>query len=210
MLKRLLLGGTLVAAVLIIAVVLFRIEPAEAQKAAPRTVAKATFAGGCFWCMEPPFDKMEGVLSTTSGYTGGREPSPTYQSVSRGTTGHYEAVQILYDPAKVRYEELLETYWRNVDPLDAGGQFCDRGAQYRAAVFYHDDEQKRLAEESRERVAKQLGQNVVTEILPAQAYYAAEDYHQDYYKKNPIRYKFYRTGCGRDGRLNAVWGSRSK
>ncbi|MFN2239653.1 MAG: peptide-methionine (S)-S-oxide reductase MsrA [Thermoanaerobaculia bacterium] len=210
MIKRLILGGTLVAAVLIIAVVLFRTEPAEAQKAAPRTVAKATFAGGCFWCMEPPFDKMEGVLSTTSGYTGGREGNPTYESVSRGATGHYEAVQILYDPAKVRYEELLETYWRNVDPLDAGGQFCDRGAQYRAAIFYHDDEQKRLAEESRERVEKQLAQNVVTEILPAQAYYAAENYHQDYYKKNPIRYKFYRTGCGRDGRLDAVWGSRSK
>ena len=210
MIKRLILGGTLVAAVLIIAVVLFRTEPAEAQKAAPRAVAKATFAGGCFWCMEPPFDKMEGVLSTTSGYTGGREPNPTYESVSRGTTGHYEAVQVLYDPAKVRYEELLETYWRNVDPLDAGGQFCDRGAQYRAAIFYHDDEQKKVAEASRERIQKQLAQNVVTEILPAQTYYAAEDYHQDYYRKNPIRYKFYRTGCGRDGRLDAVWGSLSK
>jgi peptide-methionine (S)-S-oxide reductase len=208
--KRLILGGTLVAAVLLIAFALFRTQPAEAQRAQPRQVAKATFAGGCFWCMEPPFDKMEGVLSTTSGYTGGREPNPTYQSVSGGTTGHYEAVQVVYDPAKVSYAALLETYWRNVDPLDAGGQFCDRGAHYRAAIFYHDDEQKRLAEESRERVQKQLSQNVVTEILPAQTYYAAEDYHQDYYKKNPIRYKFYRTGCGRDARLDAVWGSRSK
>ena len=210
MIKRLILGGTLVAAVLIIAVVLFRTEPAAAQKAEPRVVAKATFAGGCFWCMEPPFDKMDGVLSTTSGYTGGRERNPTYESVSRGSSGHYEAVQVLYDPSKVSYEQLLATYWRNVDPLDAGGQFCDRGAQYRAAIFYHDDEQARLAEESRERVAEQLSQNVVTEILPAQAWYAAEEYHQDYYKKNPIRYKFYRTGCGRDARLDAVWGSRSK
>lgn len=210
MIKRLILGGTFVAAALIIALVLFRTEPAAAQKAEPRVVAKATFAGGCFWCMEPPFDKMEGVLSTTSGYTGGRERNPTYHSVSGGATGHYEAVQVVYDPAKVRFEELLETYWRNVDPLDAGGQFCDRGGQYRAAIFYHDDEQKRLAEASRERVQKQLSQNVATEILPAQAWYAAEDYHQDYYKKNPIRYKFYRTGCGRDGRLDDVWGSRSK
>ena len=146
MIKRLILGGTLVAAALIIALVLFRTEPAAAQKAEPRVVAKATFAGGCFWCMEPPFDKMDGVLSTTSGYTGGRERNPTYESVSRGSSGHYEAVQVLYDPSKVSYEQLLATYWRNVDPLDAGGQFCDRGAQYRAAIFFHDDEQKRLAE----------------------------------------------------------------
>ena len=210
MIKRLILGGTLVAAVLITALVLFRTEPAAAQKAEPRVVAKATFAGGCFWCMEPPFDKMDGVLSTTSGYTGGRERNPTYESVSRGSSGHYEAVQVLYDPSKVSYEQLLATYWRNVDPLDAGGQFCDRGAQYRAAIFVHDDEQKQLAGASRERVQKELGQNVVTEILPARQWYAAEEYHQDYYKKNPIRYKFYRTGCGRDARLDDVWGSRAK
>lgn len=207
MLKRAIVGGAIVAVLLILAGVFLRSEPAEAQKATPRQVSKATFAGGCFWCMEPPFDKMDGVLSTTSGYTGGTEPNPSYESISRGGTGHYEAVQVLYDPTRVSFEELLETYWRNIDPFDARGQFCDKGRQYRAAIFYHDEEQQRLAETSRDRVEKQLGQSVVTEILPAQTYYAAEEYHQDYYRKNPIRYKFYRTGCGRDGRLEAVWGA---
>ncbi|MFN2442739.1 MAG: peptide-methionine (S)-S-oxide reductase MsrA [Thermoanaerobaculia bacterium] len=210
MLKRAIVGGAIVAVLLILAGVFLRSEPAEAQKATPRQVAKATFAGGCFWCMEPPFDKMDGVLSTTSGYTGGTEPNPSYESVSRGGTGHYEAVQVLYDPTRVSFEQLLETYWRNIDPFDASGQFCDKGKQYRAAIFYHDEEQQSLAETSRDRVEKQLAQSVVTEILPAQTYYAAEEYHQDYYRKNPIRYKFYRTGCGRDGRLEAVWGAVAK
>ena len=170
--------------------------------------AVATFAGGCFWCMEPPFDKLDGVLATTSGYTGGSKVDPTYEEVSAGGTGHFEAVQVTYDPAKVSYDQLLEVFWRNVDPLDAGGQFCDRGEQYRTAIFVHDDEQRRLAEQSKQALveSQRLGGPIVTEIVAAGPFYPAEEYHQDYYEKNPLRYKFYRWNCGRDQRLCASVG----
>jgi peptide-methionine (S)-S-oxide reductase len=172
--------------------------------------AFATFAGGCFWCMEPPFDKIDGVLATTSGYTGGSKVDPTYPEVSAGGTGHAEAVQITYDPARVSYEQLLEVFWRNVDPLDAGGQFCDRGSQYRTGIFVHDDEQRRLAEQSKQALidSKRFNRPIVTEIVAAGPFYPAEDYHQDYYQKNPLRYKFYRWNCGRDQRLAEVWGEQ--
>jgi peptide-methionine (S)-S-oxide reductase len=170
-------------------------------------LARATFAGGCFWCMEPPFDSLDGVVSTTSGYTGGRTDNPTYEDVSRGSTGHTEAVEIVYDPRRVTYAQLLEVFWRNIDPLTADRQFCDVGSQYRAGIFVHDESQRRLAEESKRAVAERLKKPVVTEIVAASRFWPAEEYHQDYYKKNPLRYKFYRTGCGRDQRLRAIWGS---
>lgn len=171
-------------------------------------LAKATFAGGCFWCMEPPFDKLDGVVSTTSGYTGGTKKNPSYEEVSSGGTGHAESVEVLYDPAKVSYAKLLEVYWHNIDPLAANRQFCDAGEQYRTAIFYHDAEQKRLAEQTRAEVQKKLGgKTVQTQIVAASAFWPAEEYHQDYYRKNPVRYKFYRTGCGRDERLEEIWGA---
>ena len=182
---------------------------AGGMSAATAQTAKATFAGGCFWCMEPPFDKLDGVISTTSGYVGGQKKNPTYEEVSAGGTGHAEAVQVVYDPKKVSYEKLLEVFWHNVDPLVKDRQFCDRGNQYRTAIFYHDETQKRLAEQTKQAVAKELGKPVVTEIVPASQYYAAEDYHQDYYKKNPIRYKLYRANCGRDARLEQLWGDKA-
>jgi peptide-methionine (S)-S-oxide reductase len=171
-------------------------------------LAKATFAGGCFWCMEHPFDELDGVVSTTSGYIGGHKANPSYHEVSSGTTGHVEAVQVVYDPKKVSYEKLLEVFWVNVDPTDSGGQFCDRGSQYQSRIFYYTDEQKRLAEASKAALAKSkpFKDPIVTEIVAATTFYPAEEYHQDYYKKNPVRYKFYRTGCGRDARLKALWG----
>ncbi len=170
--------------------------------------AIATFAGGCFWCMEPPFDKLDGVLSTTSGYTGGKTVSPTYKEVSAGGTGHTEAIQIVYDPTRVNYEQLLDVFWRNIDPTVADRQFCDRGSQYRSGIFYHDDSQRAAAEESRQRLeqTKPFQGPIVTEITQAGPFYPAEDYHQDYYKKNPIRYKYYRFSCGRDQRLEELWG----
>ena len=171
-------------------------------------LAKATFAGGCFWCMEPPYDELEGVTSTISGYTGGTKKNPTYEQVSAGTTGHTEAVEITYDPKKVSYEKLLDVFWRNIDPLTANAQFCDSGSQYRSAIFYHDQTQKTLAEASKKRVQSRFKQPIVTEIVQASEFYPAEDYHQDYYKKNPIRYKFYRYGCGRDKRLQELWGAQ--
>jgi methionine-S-sulfoxide reductase len=172
--------------------------------------AAATFAGGCFWCMEPPFDELDGVLETISGYTGGRSGNATYEKVSSGGTGHFEALQIRYGPEKVGYSELLEVFWRNVNPTDSAGQFCDRGSQYGTAIFYHTDEQRKLAEESKRQLEKSglLPKSVVTPIKPATEFYAAEDYHQDYYKKNPIRYKLYRTGCGRDRVLDDLWGGK--
>jgi peptide-methionine (S)-S-oxide reductase len=171
-------------------------------------LAKATFAGGCFWCMEPPFDELEGVISTTSGYAGGEKKNPTYEEVSSGATGHTESVEVVFDPAKVSFDKLLEVFWRNIDPLTPNRQFCDGGSQYRAAIFYHNEEQKRLAEASK-RALEQSGrftQPIVTEIVPAGEFYQAEDYHQDYYRKNPVRYKFYRYNCGRDQRLAELWG----
>ncbi len=171
-------------------------------------LAKATFAGGCFWCMEPPFDAVDGVVSTTSGYTGGRKKNPTYEEVSSGTTGHAESLQVVYDPKRVSYERLLDVFWHNVDPTVRDRQFCDVGHQYRTAIFYHDETQKRLAEESKKKLeeSKQLPAPIVTEIVPASEFYPAEEYHQDYYKKNPIRYHFYRYNCGRDRRLEELWG----
>ena len=173
-------------------------------------LAKATFAGGCFWCMEPPFDALDGVVSTTSGYTGGHTANPTYEQVSAGKTGHAEAVEIVYDPRKVTYTRLLEVFWRNIDPLTANAQFCDTGSQYRAGIFVHDATQRRLAEASKDAVAQRLQKPIVTEITAASQFWPAEEYHQDYYKKNPIRYKFYRTSCGRDRRLEAIWGPNAK
>ncbi len=176
---------------------------------AGRTLAKATFAGGCFWCMEPPFEALEGVVSVTSGYTGGRKENPSYEEVSSGTTGHAESVQVLYDPSKVTYEKLLEVYWHNVDPTDRGGQFCDRGLQYRPSIFVHDEEQRRLAEASKAAVerTKPFQEPVVVDIVPATAFWPAEEYHQHYHTKNPIRYAYYRRGCGRDARLKELWGA---
>ena len=198
-----------------LAVVFLATAYAQAPVAKPAAVstanvtAKATFAGGCFWCMEPPYDKLDGVLSTTSGYIGGRSKNPTYQEVSSGGTGHTEAVQVVYDPTKVSYAKLLEVFWRNIDPTVKNRQFCDSGSQYRSGVFYHDDEQKREAEASKVQLdkTKPFKDPIVTEITAATQFYPAEDYHQDYYTKNPVRYKFYRTNCGRDARLKQLWGA---
>ncbi len=180
--------------------------------ARPAELARATFAGGCFWCMEPPFDKLEGVVSTTSGYTGGRLENPTYKQVSSGGTGHIESIQILYDPDKVSYEKLLDVFWRNVDPTDPAGQFCDRGSQYQTAIFYHTDEQRELAFRSKRELNEsgRLPKAVVTPIRAGTRFYPAEEYHQDYYKKNPLRYKFYRRGCGRDRVLEKLWGETDR
>jgi peptide-methionine (S)-S-oxide reductase len=174
--------------------------------APPPGTESAVFAGGCFWCMEPPFDALDGVLSTISGYTGGSVENPTYEQVSGGGTGHVEAVRVVYDPKRITYAQLLDVFWRNVDPLDDGGQFCDRGPTYRSAIFVRDAEGRRLAEDSAQRVGERLGRPVVTQIRDEAPFYAAEEYHQDYYRKNPIRYRFYRGGCGRDARLEALWG----
>ena len=186
----------------------------QATQALTETEAKlkglsvATFAGGCFWCMEGPFDKLEGVISTTSGYTGGQKENPTYKQVSAGGTGHTEAVQIVYDSNKITYEQLLDVFWINHDPTEANGQFCDKGSQYRPGIFYHDEEQRTQAEASKKQIegTKTFSEPVVTEVTSASTFYPAEDYHQDYYIKNPFRYKFYRYGCGRDSRLEALWG----
>jgi peptide-methionine (S)-S-oxide reductase len=185
-----------------------RPEPLPAAGPAPEKLAHATFAGGCFWCMEAPFDKVPGVVSTTSGYAGGKVKNPTYEQVSSGTTGHAESLQVAYDPTKVSYEQLLDVYWHNVDPTDGGGQFCDRGNQYRTAIFYATPEQKAAAEASKQALdaSGELPRRVVTQIVPLEAFYAAEDYHQDFYRKNPVRYGMYRSGCGRDRRLTELWG----
>jgi peptide-methionine (S)-S-oxide reductase len=184
-------------------------SPSAPAPAPGAPTATAIFAGGCFWCMEPPFEKLDGVTAVTSGYTGGSVPEPSYEAVSAGRTGHYEAVEVTYDPEKVGYDTLLDVFWKNIDPLDGGGQFCDRGDQYRAAIFYENAEQRQAAEASKaaiERAGVPRGK-IVTPVLPAAPFYPAEDYHQDYYKKNPLRYQFYRTGCGRDRRLATVWGA---
>jgi peptide-methionine (S)-S-oxide reductase len=204
MFMRLLLR-TVVAAALMVAVASAK-EPGQAASA--QGLAKATFAGGCFWCMEEALDKVEGVVSTTSGYTGGRQANPSYEEVSAGTTGHAESVEVLYDPAKVGYARLLEVFWHNIDPTTPARQFCDKGTQYRSAIFYHDETQKRLAEESKKAIetSKPFKEAIVTEIVPASEFYPAEDYHQNFYQKNPIRYKFYKYNCGRAQRLEEIWG----
>lgn len=174
------------------------------------TPAKAYFAGGCFWCMEEAFEKVDGVISVVSGYMGGTVVNPTYEQVSAGQTGHAESVEVTYDPAKVSYQKLLDAFWRNVDPVTANAQFCDHGNQYRAAVFYGTDEEKRLAEESKSAVeqSKRFSEPIVTQMVQASTFYQAEDYHQDFYKKNPIRYKYYKFSCGRAQRLEALWGKQ--
>jgi peptide-methionine (S)-S-oxide reductase len=170
--------------------------------------AKAVFAGGCFWCMEEAFEKVEGVVSVTSGYMGGTKTNPTYEEVSAGNTGHAESVEVLYDPAKVSYSKLLDHFWKNVDPLTPNAQFCDHGSQYRAVIFYGNEEEKRQAEASKQAIeqSKRFTEPIVTQIAMASKFYPAEDYHQDFYKKNPIRYKFYKTSCGRVNRLEMLWG----
>jgi peptide-methionine (S)-S-oxide reductase len=180
-------------------------------KSPPPGTAVATFAGGCFWCMEAPFDKLPGVLSTTSGYTGGKTKNPTYEEVSAGVTGHTEAVQVVYDPAKVSYEKLLNVFWHNIDPTVKDRQFCDIGTQYRTAIFVSDDKQRQLAEASKAALekSKPFKDAIVTPIVAATEFWPAEEYHQDYYVKNPVRYSYYRTGCGRDRRLAQLWGTSS-
>ncbi|GFE59260.1 peptide methionine sulfoxide reductase MsrA [Geobacter sp. AOG1] len=179
-----------------------------ATAAAPKQET-ATFAGGCFWCMEHPFDELPGVISVTSGYTGGQKKNPTYEEVSAGGTGHAESVQVVYDPARVSYEKLLDVYWHNIDPTVKDRQFCDVGHQYRSAIFYHSAEQRRLALASKAALekSKPFREPIVTEITAASTFYPAEEYHQHYYRKNPLRYKYYRGGCGRDRRLTELWGS---
>ena len=171
----------------------------------------ATFAGGCFWCVESDFDKVPGVVRTISGYTGGHVDNPTYGQVSSGGTGHHEAVQIFYDPKQVTYAKLLEIFWRTIDPVDAGGQFCDRGESYTTAIFANSDEQLELAQASKKKLEESgvLGQPVATSVEKAGPFYPAEDYHQDFYTKNPLRYKFYRYSCGRDGRVKDLWGEQA-
>ena len=180
-----------------------------AQAASAQKLEKAIFAGGCFWCVESDFDKVPGVVATVSGYTGGKTKNPTYQEVTYGDTGHYEAVEIAYDPAKVNYEALLTAFWSSVDPTDDGGQFCDRGHSYKTAVFVMNEKQRKAAEASRKEAQKILGKPIVTPILAAARFFPAEGYHQDYYKKNPYRYRYYRWGCGRDKRIKAIWGERA-
>ncbi len=185
---------------------------ANAQAPKAGAMAVATFAGGCFWCMEEVFDKVPGVVATTSGYMGGQTKNPTYEQVSTGRTGHAEVVQVEYDTAKVTYEKLLDAFWRNIDPTQKDAQFCDHGSQYRSAIFYHNEEQRRLAESSRKTTAanQPFKGEIVTQLAKADAFYPAEGYHQDYYQKNPVRYQFYKSGCGREARLRELWGSRPK
>ena len=186
-------------------ILIFLISPLPL--AAVEKTETAIFAGGCFWCMESPFEKINGVKEVISGYTGGSKENPTYEEVSSGTTGHLEAIQIIYDPQKVSYNELLSIFWKQIDPTDADGQFVDRGKQYRSAIFYKSKEEKALAEKSKQNLekSKRFNSPIVTEIIAATTFYPAEDYHQDYYKKNPVRYNYYRYGSGRDQFLKKVW-----
>jgi peptide-methionine (S)-S-oxide reductase len=180
-----------------------------AAHAADSKPATAYFAGGCFWCMESDFEKVPGVSAAISGYMGGAKPNPTYEETSSGGTGHAEAVEVRYDPAKVTYEQLLQVFWHNVDPTVKDRQFCDEGSQYRTAIFPKTPQERQLAESTKAEVAKKLGKTIHTEIAAGGPFYPAEEYHQDYYKKNPVRYKFYRTGCGRDARLKQIWGAEA-
>lgn len=187
-------------------------SPAPASSGAPLSkTARATFAGGCFWCVESDFDKLPGVISTTSGYTGGHTANPSYEQVSSHSTGHAEAVQVVYDPAKISYERLVAYFWHTIDPTVKDQQFCDHGSPYRTAIFTHDAEQMKIALASRAALEKNkpFKDSIVTEIVPAGAFYPAEEYHQDYYQKNPIRYKYYRSRCGRDARLQQLWGEQA-
>ncbi len=212
-----------ISAILLIGIVLFGFhksndkqakneEKSTLMKTESKGYKTATFAGGCFWCVESDFEKVDGVIEVISGYTGGEEPNPTYKQVASGGTSHTEAVQITYDPDKITYKELLDVLWRHMDPTDAGGQFVDRGSQYRPAIFYHDEEQKRIAEESRAELQKsgRFSKPIATEIVSLTKFYPAEEYHQDYYSKNPLRYKMYRYGSGRDQFLKSKWGDEAK
>ncbi|MDE0862214.1 MAG: peptide-methionine (S)-S-oxide reductase MsrA [Rubripirellula sp.] len=181
----------------------------QSTRAADTTDQLATFAGGCFWCMEPAFDKLDGVISTTSGYTGGRTKNPTYEQVTTGKTGHIESMQVRFDPSRVSYEELVWLFWHNVDPTQVNGQFCDKGNQYRTVIFVHNQDQQQIAQSTQKRVGDELGKRIATQIVAAGRFYPAEDYHQDYYRKNPTKYKFYRWNCGRDARLKVVWGQKA-
>ena len=183
---------------------------APSQTMTNSETAKATLAGGCFWCMQPPFDKLEGVLETSVGYTGGKEINPAYEAVAGGRTGHTEAIEIIYDPAKVSYAELLDVFWMNIDPTQKDGQFADVGKQYRTEIFYHSDTQKKEAEASKEKLSKsgKFSKPIVTAITEASTFYPAEKYHQKYYQKNPVRYKLYRRGSGREGFIERVWGKK--
>lgn len=176
-----------------------------------KNIETATFAGGCFWCMEPPFEKLNGVIRVTAGYTGGNTANPSYEEVSAGNTGHAESVRIEYDPSKITYSQLLKVFWHNIDPTALNRQFCDSGNQYRTAIFYQNEMQKKLALESKQTLekTKPFPGPIVTEITPATVFYPAEEYHQDYYRKNPIRYKYYRYSCGRDKRLRELWGNEA-
>ena len=186
---------------------------AQDQVSSPdaKRLSTAVFAGGCFWCVEADFDKVDGVVSTVSGYTGGTVAKPTYKQVSHEKTGHYEAVKVTYDPDKVSYADLVDYYFHHIDPTDAAGQFCDKGESYRSAVFVSDADQREVAEAEVEMIDKSgvLGTPVVTQILDASTFWPAEDYHQDYYKKNPLKYRYYRTACGRDARVKKVWADAS-
>jgi peptide-methionine (S)-S-oxide reductase len=181
----------------------------DESRASSDELARATFAGGCFWCMEPPYDPIDGVVETISGFSGGHVPNPSYDQVVRGGTGHIEVVEVVYDPEKVDYRQLLDIYWPNVDPFDGGGQFCDRGESYRPAIFVRNERQERLARESLERIQARFDQPIEVTIEPFEAFYAAEDYHQNYYQENSVRYKYYRWRCGRDDRLEEVWGEQA-
>ena len=183
-------------------------EPIVATKPAPAGLEKAAFAGGCFWCMQGPYDALPGVVSTAVGYTGGEKANPTYHEVGAGGTGHMESIEIVFDPKKVSYEKLLDVFWHNVDPTNPYGQFCDNGTSYRTAIFFENDAQRAAAEASKKAIAASgvLKKPIVTEIVKAGVFWRAEEYHQSYYKKNPIRYNFYRSGCGRDARLKEIWG----
>jgi len=207
----------LASSILVLGGLLAACEPSAAQAPQPQGSAPtvenpgvAIFAGGCFWCTESDFDKVPGVIETTSGYIGGHVDNPTYEQVSAGSSGHIEAVRVRFDPSKTSYAKLLEAFWPTIDPITANAQFCDRGPQYRSAIFYSNAEEQQLAEASKAALDKsgRLPAPVVTEILAASTFYPAEDYHQDYYQRNPLRYNYYRNGCGRDQRLEKLWGKK--
>jgi peptide-methionine (S)-S-oxide reductase len=206
-----LIAAGLIAVVVAVAAAVAQSRPEKPASAPGRPLATATLAGGCFWCVESDFDKVDGVISTTSGYIGGGKTNPTYQEVSAGGTGHTEAVQIVFDPSRVSYRALVDRFWTTIDPTVKDQQFCDVGSQYRSGIFFHDDEQRREAEASKAAVekSKPFKQPIVTEITMATTFYPAEEYHQDYYLKNPIRYRYYRNGCGRDARLKQLWGDKA-
>lgn len=205
--KIVLAGVAIVAAVVVLST--GNMPSSRAQSEIPDGAKVAIFAGGCFWCVEKDFDHVPGVLKTISGYTGGHLDNPTYKDVVRETTGHREAVQVTYDPSKVTYDQLLDVFWRSVDPTDPGGQFCDRGESYTTAIYTLDDEQQVAAEASSKKAMEALGQQIATVIMPASMFYPAEDYHQDFYQKNPVRYRVYRLGCRRDARVEALWGDEA-